>query len=219
MKPLANIFSQADLERIKAAVKTAEGKTSGEIVPFVVEQSDAYEDAEWRGASLGAIVVFCLLTVVRQYTGIWIPLDVPAIGLATLAAGAICFLAVRYVPWLKVRLAGKHLVAHRVSQRAAEAFISEEVFRTRDRTGILLFVSLLEHRVLVVGDSGINAKVEQSDWHDVVQRIIRGINEGKITDGLVDAIGKCSTLLSARGVRRRRDDRDELPDSLRVSDR
>ncbi len=219
MKPVADMFSQSDRDRIAAAVRDAEAKTSGEIVPYIVERSDAYEDAEWRGAALGAILTFCVLTIVRHYTGLWIPLDVPSIGLATLAVAAISFLAVKYVPWLKVRFAGKHLIDHRVGQRAAEAFITEEVFLTSERTGILIFVSLLEHRVLVVGDSGIHAKVQQSDWHDVVRRVLQGIGDGHLTDGLVDAIGQCGALLAAHGVQRRADDRDELKDSLRTSDR
>ncbi len=219
MKTVARFFSQEDLNRIQTAVQTAEGKTSGEIVPYVVDRSDAYEDADWRGASLLAVVVFSVLTVLRQYTHLWLPLDVTGIGLATLAAFAIGFLAVKFVRPLKVLFAGKHLIDHRVAERAAQAFISEEVFSTRDRTGILIFVSLLEHRVLVVGDSGINAKVKQDDWHDVVQRVVKGIREGKTAEGLVDAILQCGNLLALHGVARKSDDRDELPDALRLSDR
>jgi putative membrane protein len=108
---------------------------------------------------------------------------------------------------------------HRVSQRAAEAFIAEEVFQTRDRTGILLFFSLLEHRVLVVGDSGINAKVEKQDWDDVVTTVIEGMKAGTPAEGLIKAIGMCGELLQRQGVRRRADDSDELSDGLRMSDR
>lgn len=219
MKSIVSKFSKEDRDRIVAAVVDAEGKTSGEIVPFIVEQSDIYEDAEWRGAVLCSIIVFCLLVALREWTTIWLPLEITTIGLATLTSGAVGFLLVRFVPFLKVAFAGKHLIEHRVAQRAAEAFIHEEVFRTRDRTGILLFVSLLEHRVLVVGDSGINAKVSQADWHDIVQRVIRGTQDGKIIDGLVDAIGQCGNLLERHGLKRRKDDRDEISDSLRVSDR
>ena len=219
MKSVESMFSRAERDRISAAVVKAESRTSGEIVPFIVGQSDFYEDAEWRGAILFSIVAYCLLVVVREWTALWIPLDVTSIGLVTLAAGALGFLLVKFVPRLKVAFAGKHLVEHRVTQRAAEAFIREEIFNTRDRTGILLFVSLLERKVLVVGDSGIHAKVAQDDWHDIVQRIVRGTRDGRLVDGLVDAIDQCGSLLQKHGVKRRKDDADEISDALRLSDR
>jgi putative membrane protein len=106
----------------------------------------------------------------------------------------------------------------RVHQRATEAFLSEEVFNTRDRTGILIFLSLLERKVLVLGDSGINARVQQSDWHDIVQRVVSGIRSGKPAEGLTDAIHQCGLLLQKHGIAIRPDDKDELSDSLRTSD-
>lgn len=218
MKSASTLFSQDDRSRIKAAVEAAEGKTSGEIVPYVVDRSDHYEDAEWRCAFLFGFVAFCSFVFVRSFTTVWVPLDLLESGLATLAAGALGMLLVKYVRPVKIFFAGRHHIDHRVAQRAAEAFISEEVFNTRDRTGILIFVSLLEHRVLVIGDTGINAKVEQSDWHDVVQRVLRGIKDGKFVEGLLDAILRCGVLLEKHGLQRRADDRDELPDSLRTSE-
>ena len=107
----------------------------------------------------------------------------------------------------------------RVHQRATQAFISEEVFATRDRTGILIFLSLHERRVLVLGDSGINKKVKPSDWDGIVNMIVSGIREGKTTEGMISAIRECGKLLEQHGVQRRPDDTDELSDDLRVQDR
>jgi len=216
---ISSLFSQADRDRIKAAVEEAEGKTSGEIVPYVVERSDHYEDAEWRCAFLLGFIAFCVCVYLRNFTNAWVPVDAVEIGLASFAAFAIGMLAAKYIRPVKIFFAGRHQIDHRVAQRAAEAFISEEVFDTKRRTGILIFVSLLEHRVLVIGDTGINAKVNKVEWHSVVERIVAGINEKRIIDGLVDGIREAGTLLKKRQVRRRADDRDEIPDSLRVSDR
>lgn len=127
-------------------------------------------------------------------------------------------LLVRFVPAAKRLFAGRALLERRVAQRAAEAFISEEVFKTRDRTGILIFLSLLERKVLVVGDAGINAKVEKNDWHDIVGRVVKGIRTGKPAEGLIEAIQQCGELLQRHGVTIRPDDQDELPDSLRLKD-
>jgi putative membrane protein len=213
------MFSENDLARITQAVQDAELKTSGEIVPYVVEQSDDYERAVWRAAAgCGGLTVLVFLAL-HWFTSLWLPFTLPVVLVATLAAFGVGMAVVHFVPASKRLLAGRLLMQRRVSQRAAEAFIAEEVFNTRDRTGILLFVSLLERQVLVVGDAGINAHVKAGEWDNIVQRIITGIRKGAPADGLVDAIGRCGVLLERDGVARKADDRDELPDTLRMSDR
>lgn len=212
-------FSPQDLERISAAVREAEQKTSGEIVPYFVRQSDRYEEAVWRGAAFLAFTVLGGVTIVRLFTEVWLPLDTVELALLTMGAGGMGALLVGLIPPLKRFLSGDELIDRRVALRAADAFISEEVFRTRDRTGILIFLSLLEHKVLVVGDVGINAKVDRSEWEDVVARIVRGVNAGTPVEGLIDAIRQCGVLLERHGVKIRRDDRNELSNVLRTEKR
>ena len=109
-------------------------------------------------------------------------------------------------------------MARRVHRRAALAFLDEEVFDTRDRTGILIFVSLFEHRIEVLGDTGINAKVQPEEWVEVVDLIREGILARDLAGGLVSGIERCGDLLNRRGVAVRPDDTDELHDGVRVSD-
>ena len=106
-----------------------------------------------------------------------------------------------------------------VRRRAEAAFLHEEVFRTRDRTGILILVSLLERRVAVLGDAGINAAVEQKEWDSIVAGIVAGIRAGTPARALAEGIGACGHLLERRGVAVRHDDTDELRDDLRTEDR
>ncbi len=216
---VSRLFSEQDLARIKRAVEEAEKKTSGEIVPYVIEQSDDYERAVWRGASAAGGLAVLTFLAVHAFTVFWLPFTLPVVLVVIMAAFGAGMALVHFVPSAKRLLAGRTLLRKRVSQRAAEAFIAEEVFDTRERTGILLFVSLLERQVLVVGDSGINAHVKQEEWDDVVQSIVRGIRKGSASTGIVEAIGKCGLLLERRGVTRRADDTDELRDDLRMSDR
>jgi putative membrane protein len=217
--PVSRLFSEADRARIQDAVRNAEGKTSGEIVPFVVERSDAYEAADWRGGALLGAAVACAAAAVHELTNIWLPFNFAGLVLIMIVAYVAGMLLVRFVPALKRLFTGSDEMGHHVARRAAEAFIAEEVFKTRERTGILLFVSLFERRVLVVGDAGINARVQKSDWDGIVTTIVDGLKKGTPTDGLVRAIAACGALLESHGVTRRSDDTDELSDGLRVSDR
>jgi len=216
---VSRLFSEQDLARIKAAVEDAEKRTSGEIVPFVVERSDDYERAVWRGASAAGGLVVLMFLSLHAFTALWLPFTLPVVLAVIMMAFGAGILVTHFLPSVKRLLAGRTLLRKRVSQRAAEAFIAEEVFATRERTGILLFVSLLERQVLVVGDAGINAHVKQEEWDDVVQSVVRGIRKGSAAEGIVEAIGKCGLLLERRGVARREDDKDELRDDLRMSDR
>lgn len=210
-------FSAEDLKRIEEAVKTAEQETSGEIVPYVVHMSDTYDEAMWRaGAALGA----CALTVFvlfHNFSASWQPFEMMHLAFVTLGAGAIGALLARFSEPVRRLFAGRDVMDKRARQRAAEAFITEEVFDTRDRTGILIFLSLLEHEVVILGDSGINAKVKQEEWDGIVKTIVDGIRSEKTAEGLIDAIRQCGELLKREGVARKQDDSDELPNALRRS--
>ena len=210
-------FSEADQNRIKEAVAAAETKTAGEIVPYYVSESDDYQEATWRGGLIFAILGLLAASGLLRYYGDWSSFgSYEALGIVfgSLALGV----ALSYIPLLRRWLAGRELLDRRTRARALEAFVEEEVFDTEDRTGILIFMSMFERRVIVIGDSGINAKVGQSDWNEVVDLIRSGMKAGNPTNGLVDAIKKCGQLLHKKGVEIQEDDSNELSDSLRIGD-
>ena len=213
------MIDRLDLDRIREAVSRAEERTAGEIVPVVVPRSDDYTDAIWRGT--GAAVLLTLMAVMltlRFYTGWGLGwLFAPwGVALSVLAAGTVGALLTRYIYPLQRLLAGSERLDETVHRRALQAFVEEEVFDTRDRTGILLFVSLREHRIEVLGDTGINQHVEPDDWAEVVARIRRGIKNDNLTEGLVEAVGMCGRLLERKGVDVRPDDENELTDTVRT---
>lgn len=215
------LFTDAEHERIRQAVAAAETRTAGEIVPYVVRRSGTYQVAVWRAAAIAAVVAAILaLGVAWAYDGWglgWL-YSAWAMALVMTVAGSLGAVAASLSDALRRALAGADRLDERVHRRAAVAFVDEEVFDTRDRTGILLFVSLFEHRIEVVGDSGINAKVEQDEWAGVVELIRDGILHGDLAGGLCAAIERCGDLLHRRGVALRPDDVDELADDVRVRD-
>jgi putative membrane protein len=215
----ANLFFETDRDEIAAAVKTAEGHTAGEIVPYVVVRSDDYEIALWRGGLSVSLLVITLLLAARVFTSGWLDLRFAQTATLILFAQGLGMLAVYFIPGLKRFFAGRELLEQCVTQRAAQAFLAEEIFKTRDRTGILIFLSLFEHKVVVMGDAGINAKVQPEDWNEVVQIIVNGMRASAPGAGLIAAIQKCGELLQRKGVARRPDDTDELQDSLRMAGR
>lgn len=209
-------MTEADLNRIKEAVAAAEKQTSGEIVPYIVSRSASHEVAVWRGAGLFAFLAYAVVLGVRWFSG-WggsqltegmIPV------LLIIVAAVIGAALVHWIPAAKRRFAGQVRLALATHRRAMQAFVEKEVFSTRERTGILLFVSLLEHRIEVVGDAGINAKVDTDDWIGVVTTIQQHIKTGQLAEGLVQGIHQCGHLLEKAGVAIRSDDTNELADDV-----
>jgi putative membrane protein len=213
---VGKFFSATDLKEIEAAVKEAEAGTSGEIVPYAVSHSDHYEAAAWKGATLGAFVCVVGVAVVHVLGGFWGGLPLGWLVLPALFGGAVGFVAAALIRPLKLWLAGPAAIEHHVRMRANTAFLESEVFKTRERTGVLIFLSLLERRVVVLGDSGINVRVEQHEWDAIVAGIVSGIRAGQTGKALAGAIRRCGELLTRRGVAVGPDDTDELPDQLRM---
>ncbi|MES1241411.1 MAG: hypothetical protein ABUT39_07315 [Acidobacteriota bacterium] len=219
MDAVQRFFRDKDLESIRAAVAEAEGRTSGEIVPYVVEASDGYGSAVWKGIALGALAGPLVAEALYLYGRFWGGTTPLWIALPTAVGGAVGFLLATFVPAVKRWLAGGDLLDLRTRQRAGRAFLEEEVFRTRDRTGILLFLSLFEHRVVVLGDAGINRQVEQRHWDGIIQSVVAGIRAGRPGEALALAIRQCGELLERYGVALQPGDTNELSDDLRRGDR
>ncbi len=209
-------FSPADLAEIESAVKAAERVTSGEIVPYAVASCDHYDGATWKAAALGALLASLGAALAYDLGGFWGRGLALWIAAPPIVGAALGYLAAGLIPPFKRVLVHAHEFTHQVERRAAAAFLEQEVFATAERTGILVFVAVFERRVVVLADSGINAKVEQGEWDGIVAEIVAGIRSGRPGKALADAIRRCGELLARHHVERRPGDRDELSDEMRL---
>lgn len=209
-------FSPEDLERIKKAVRDAESKISGEIVPVFVEKSGFYSIATYRAALIGASAVFLFIIIFDRYVPSLAVYDPMLIFTFVMLGGFIAALKAHFInPVKRLMLSQTHL-DQATRKRAETAFLEEEVFNTRQRTGILIFISFFEHEVIVMADKGINKEVDPKEWEMIVRSIIEQIKKGKITDGIVAAIGRCGDILHEKGFLITPDDVNELGDELRL---
>jgi putative membrane protein len=209
-------FSQQDLERIKAAVRTAEDKISGEIVPVFVERSGTYSIAVYRGFLLLAGLAFLAIIVFDRYIPALAIYDPLLIFLSITLVGFIGAGATTFIEPLKRLLMSQSHMDKVTRQRAENAFLEEEVFNTRHRTGIMLFISFFEHEVIVMADRGISKVVEQKEWDKMVRAITENVRLGKVTEGIEAAILRCGEILLEKGFLKTVDDVNELRDDLRM---
>lgn len=210
------LFSASDRQRIEEAVRSAEAGTRGEIVVAAVPASGDYPGTAWAGACAGSLAGLSGLVLVHWLGDAW-GFGSPFWVLLAAAAGAAAgFLAVSASGSLVRLLASDEVLDRQVGLAARAAFVDHEVFATRDRSGVLLFVSLLEHRVVVLADSGIESRVEAGEWQGIVDGVVRGIREDRAADALIEAVSRCGGILARHGLARRPDDADELDDRLRL---
>ncbi len=221
------ILTEEEKQKIQLAVEKAEKKTSGEIVPYLVQQSDVYWEAFFKSSlffNIFTILFFFTIYELQNFgiLSIWskwnnfltISHMSISIFIATIFGFVIC-----YIPFIKRFFTGKYTIENRVYKRAMQAFLEKEVFKTKNRTGVLIFISLLEHRVVVLGDSGINQKVSKEDWEEIVRIVIEGIKNKTFVSGIIKAIEKSGELLEKSGLAISKEDINELPDSITESEK
>jgi putative membrane protein len=190
-----------------------ETRSAGEIVPYAVERSDRYTRALWTASTLGALVAALVAALVRWIGDFWGGPIVLWIVLPPGTGAALGWLATLALPPLRRALVPPDVLAERVRQRATQAFVEEEVLRTRERTGVLIFLSLFERRVVILADRGLDGHVTPREWEEVAAAIAAGMRRGQPGPALAEGIRRCATL--AARLPPRPDDRDELPDQLR----
>lgn len=192
---------------IRAAVSKAESHTSGEIVPLLVTQSDDYREAAAQASAIIAAALALTLALIIHDTSIWFFLPAAfVLYFPTLAA-------VRRLALLKLAFTPAERVQEIVRLRALRAFYEKGLHRTRDENGILIFISLLERKVWILGDRGINAVIPPERWISLASALSSGIRQGQLTEALIGVIAEMGDVLRQH-FPSRHDDVNELPDLL-----
>lgn len=194
-----------DRTRISAAIRAAEARTSGEIVCVLAQNSS------------GATVLPVFIAAAAALALPWLLVAVTNLAVQRILSLQIVVFVVLCVvlclPPVRVALmprAARRAVAHRV---AVEQFNIRGIARTKDRSGILIFVSLAERYARIIADDGIAARVPQTQWQGAVDALIAHMRDGRIADGFVAAIDICAGELATHFPRAEAA-QDELPNRI-----
>ncbi len=202
-------LTEQDRAKIDNTVKEAESHTSGEIVPMIVSRSYHYPMSDVMGGFVFALPVALVLT---YFLGGWFWLGHYNmwlfLGLVTILF--ICFhQAIKRMDSLKRIFISDKEIDEEVEEAAIIAFFREGLYRTKDETGILIFISVFERRVWVLADRGINAKVKEGEWDAIVRMITEGINNKNQAEAICKAIAETGRMLKEH-FPRKEDDTNEL---------
>lgn len=214
-------LSDAEMQRIKSAVKQAEDKISGEIVPVIVGKSDIYIIANYKACLVLALVAFVSMVVLDRYVitdaSLTLFYDPMFIFAVVVTAAVLGWFLPTMSDGIKRLLLSQSQMDECVKQRAENVFLEEEVFNTKHRTGIMIFISFFEHEVLVMADKGISKIVDQKEWDQIVSSLIDHIRQDKLVDGIEIGIKRCGEILLEKGFTKTVDDINELRDDLRLN--
>lgn len=203
---MSGLLDAQDRASIEALIAEIERTTAGELVVVVAERCDAY--AAWRAPWVlgGAIVCAELL-----YWGApWIP--VPWLFVAELPLAALFWWLTGIAPIVRAVVPAP-VLGDSVAQRCHQLFVERGVTETRDRSGVLLLLAELEHRVEILADRGIHARVGVEGWTRHTQQIVEAIRGGRAADGLAQALREIGRAL-AEAFPPRDDDENELPNRV-----
>lgn len=221
------VLDQTAQDVVTAAVAEAEANTSGEIVTVLADRSDGYTDVALLWAVAIGFTAMALVTAFPDfYTGsvdrllgrwshVWTPGElltlVTGIGLAKFLA----MWAIQAWRPLKFALIPGPVKLARVRAAAVRHFKVGADRRTHGRTGVLLYLSMREHRAEIVADEAIATKVDAQVWGQAMADMLGEIRQGHVGEGLAAGVRDVGVVL-AEHFPRSGDDVNELPDRLIV---
>ncbi|MEX2665512.1 TPM domain-containing protein [Candidatus Uabimicrobium amorphum] len=208
-------------QQVNKAVIKAEKKTNAEIVPIITDSSGQYDRAEDVFGLILTIVSVCVLWIYTQQTSVgeWgktqyqysLPLIIATIIVA-FAVGA--FLASR-IWFIRHLFTPRSEMKRCVARGAQRAFYEFELWKTSNSNAVLIYISLFERMVYVLGDKKIRKKFQDEDFVEVRNIIIENLRRNKRSEALCDGITKCGEKLKQH-FPSNKSKKNQLEDHLRI---
>ena len=195
------------LAALRAAIEELEARSGAELVVSVRGRSGSYLHADLLVGAAAALATLAFLLFSPWPFGlVWFLVDPLLVG------GLVALAGSRLLP-VRRALTSRAAREMRVRIAAEAVFYERGVHHTRDRTGVLLYVSLLERRAVLLADTGVEAQVDRRDWQTAAAALQRAMDRGGDGAALAGALEPLAALLALH-VPRRPDDENELPDGI-----
>ena len=217
-------LSVDDHAKVSAAIAAAEATSDGEIIAITADQSDAYHDVGLHYAVLVLFLVLAFFAIWPQQLELWWTrlmgwtaepsmrqLLTLLLGVALLKFLIVLFL-LKWRP-LRLLLTPGSTKTRRVRRRAVMLFKTGAERRTIGRTGILIYLSMGEHRAEIVGDEAITAVTTPETWGEAMAALLKDVKAGRPGDGIVAAVGLIGAVLATH-FPKSSEDSNEIPDKL-----
>jgi putative membrane protein len=182
-------LSAEDHAVVAAAIGAAEKHTSARFVCVLAYASSEYAHVPILWASVLALLAPWPLIEFTQWSVQWI-------FLLQIAAFIVTALIFSWMP-LRLVLVPRAVRRARAHRAALEQFVLRRVAHTKNRTGVLIFVSLAERYARIIADDGIAEKVRYSDWQTAIDALVSHMRAGRIAAGFTAAVERSAAVLAA----------------------
>lgn len=217
-------MNETDHAKVSAAIAAAEAGTDGEVIAIITERSDSYHDVGLHYAVATLFLLMAVLTAWPELLGeLWTfamgwtaPPVLQQLLLLQLGLGLFTFLLALFVMrWMPLRLALTPAATktRRVRRRAVMLFKAAAERRTVGRTGVMIYLSMDEHRAEIIGDDAITAVTTPESWGDEMLALLTEVKAGRVADGIVAAVALIGVVLHDH-FPKDGDDVNEIPDKL-----
>lgn len=217
-------LSAEDHARVSAAIAQAEAKSDGEIIAISAEESDAYHDVGLHWAVLAMVAVLAYFAALPGQLEWWhdrLQGWSAEPGLRELLTLLLFFALLKFLvvlfllKWrpLRMLLTPGATKTRRVRRRAIMLFKTGAERRTVGRTGILIYLSMAEHRAEIVADEAITHVTTPETWGEAMAELLAEVKQGKPADGIIAAVGIIGEVL-AQHFPKTGEDTNEIPDKL-----
>ncbi len=210
---MAHDLSPGERQKVTEAITKAEKSTAGEIVAVAARQSDDYLHVPLHIATALALAVPLIVAFYNHYYA-WAAVSIPWVFLIQLVTFILAALILS-LPTFRFYVTPRKLMRKYAGRNAAQQFLALNTSSTEGRTGVLIFVSILERYVEIIGDIGITGKVDGKVWQNIVDDMIPLLRQHKTSEAMVLAVERCGAEL-ARHFPPGKSNPNELPDRFIV---
>ncbi len=211
---MKQILSQNERIELDKRVAEAEKRTDAQIVLAVINRSDIYAELPWKAFALGASIAGLMAFITDLF--FYMRMSQTAV-LFTVAAifgtGAALALAAVFIPGFARLFLTEQRAETEVRQYAESLFLSKELFATKERTGILMLVSLFERQVIFLPDKGLRSRLDEASMREIIGLMTGELGRKEIAKAMKSGLDRLCTALG-EGTCGEKSGGNELPNEI-----
>lgn len=209
------LLTADEQQQIAAAIAQIERNTDAELITVLARRSDHYAYLAITVAAALALLTPGIVALLPFWLHTWNSLGLWEITLMQWLVFIALALLLQWPPLL-TRIIPPAVKRWRAANLARRQFLEQNLHHTRNHTGVLIFVSELEHYVEIIADRGIDQHVEPQQWQAIVDDFIAHVRRGDTLQGFLQCVQACGELLQQHVPAT--DQKNELPNRLIVLD-
>ena len=207
------LLSKAETDAITARSGELEARIGVQVIAAITPKADAHVELPWKAFALGTVLAGLAMVIADALRPQWLTANATLINTVSIlsAGGASALLAVFVPAYARLFLRPARRDAE-VRRYAEALFLRHELFKTRERNGVLILVSCFERKVEILADAGLHRSMSEAEWRPVIARMTPLLRERRFAEALQEGLAATEELLAAKGLKASADAENELPD-------